>query len=131
MKCPSCNGTGRIKPEAVLVDIDGRCVRVGWMPEEVVYLTLHQARILHMLVRRFGCPVPHETMIAFVYPDNNEPDDVKSTLKVHVTHLRKRIDNLQLFVKAEHGIGYYLTRITDPKDVASEAGRLIMGPLGV
>lgn len=131
MKCPSCNGTGKIKPEAVAVDVDGRCVRVGWMPDEVVWLTHHQVRALHIMVRRFGCPVPHETMIAAVYPDNNEPDDVKSTLKVHMTHLRKRIASLQLFIKVEHGVGYYVTRVRDPKEVASEVGRVIMESLGV
>lgn len=94
---------------AVLVDGATRSVRVSWL-DETVHLTGYQTAALKALVRGMPDVVPHEVLIATIWPYRSQPAFPRDVLKVHINNLRKRIDCFGLRIVGDRNVGYRLTR---------------------
>ena len=95
--------------------------------EEPVRLTHLEFELLHCLLQRHGQTVAPSLILKEVW--GYEPDDDIETIRVHVRHLRTKLEpdpRKPRFIKTVYGAGYCLelptgTQIQDLKDVLAQA----------
>lgn len=104
---------GSLQVGDLSIDFARREVRVG---ERLVELTPKEYALLHCLMLNAGRVVPHETLLRFAWGSNHLDADVEM-LKVHVRHLREKIErnpSAPEYILTVRGAGYRMPRPTEP-----------------
>jgi DNA-binding response OmpR family regulator len=91
----------------VVVDLAGRCVRVGGVE---VRLTLKEFDLLAMLARAAGSVVSRDDLVTHVWQTTF--DGASRTLDVHVATLRAKLDRPGL-IETVRGVGYRLATTSE------------------
>lgn len=130
--CPHCRGVGHIGTDAIEVSVEMRQVACGWS-DAAVFLTEFQTAIMAMLVKRMPYHVERDAMIRKLW-GADEPEDAGRILRVHIYHLRQRIEVFGLKIIPLVGAGYYLARAPrnpSPQAVVAEAVNMIRDAIHV
>ncbi|HVC34218.1 MAG TPA: response regulator transcription factor [Chloroflexota bacterium] len=103
---------GNLRVGELSIDFGERDVRIG---NRSVDLTPKEYAILHCLMLNAGRVVPHDTLLSFAWGSNHLDGDVEM-LKVHVRHLREKIErnpSAPDYLLTVRGVGYRMRRPTD------------------
>jgi DNA-binding response OmpR family regulator len=84
-------------------DIAGQRAFAGEAPLE---LTKREMDVLECLMRRPGRIIPKEVLMDAVFPQGS--DTAENTVEVHVSRLRRKIEQAGVTVRALRGLGYRL-----------------------
>lgn len=108
--CPTCGAPFTGERPRVDLDLNSFICAAGW-----VRLPGHQAEILSILLKAYPGIARHDAIFLGLYGGGEMPET--DSIKVHITHLRKRLRRLGWGVRATYGRGYQLVRLTDGEDV--------------
>jgi two-component system response regulator CpxR len=108
---PSQNA--RIEVSGVLLDPGTREVTEGGKPVE---LTTFEFDILELLMRNAGRVLSRDTLMENFYNRKATPFD--RSIDMHISHLRRKLENGDSLIKTIRGVGYQFSR--GPEDAGAE-----------
>jgi two-component system response regulator CpxR len=103
----------RIEVSAIVLDPGTREVSVQGKPVE---LTTFEFDILEMLMRNAGRVVSRDSLMENFYNRKATPFD--RSIDMHISHLRKKLENGEALIKTIRGVGYQFSR--GPEDIVPE-----------
>ena len=104
---------GRVEVGGVLLDPGTRQVIASGAPVE---LTTFEFDILELLMRNAGHVLSRDTLMENFYNRKATPFD--RSIDMHISHLRKKLENGDALIKTIRGVGYQFSR--GPQDAAPE-----------
>jgi two-component system response regulator CpxR len=110
---PSPGAAGRIDVNGVVLDAGTRAVSSNGRPVE---LTTFEFDILEMLMRSAGRVLSRDALMENFYNRKATPFD--RSIDMHISHLRKKLDNGEALIKTIRGVGYQFCRT--PEDAPGE-----------
>jgi two-component system response regulator CpxR len=102
------SGSGRVEAAGIVVDPGARAVTAGGKPVE---LTTFEFDILEMLMRSAGKVLSRDTLMENFYNRKATPFD--RSIDMHISHLRKKLENGEALIKTIRGVGYQFCPTTD------------------
>ena len=103
----------RLEVNGIVLDTGTREVSAGGKPVE---LTTFEFDILEQLMRSAGHVLSRDALMENFYNRKATPFD--RSIDMHISHLRKKIDNGDAIIKTIRGVGYQFCRT--PEDAGSE-----------
>jgi two-component system response regulator CpxR len=103
----------RVEGGGIVLDPGTREVRVNGKPVE---LTTFEFDILELLMRNAGRVLSRDALMENFYNRKATPFD--RSIDMHISHLRKKLENGDSLIKTIRGVGYQFSR--GPEDVAGE-----------
>lgn len=103
-----------IEANGVRLHANTRQVTCGGAPVEVTSIEFD---ILEVLVRSAGRVVSRDDLTRFLY--NRQANPLERALDVHMSHLRKKLEQGQTLIRTVRGVGYLFASETD----VTEAGQ--------
>jgi two-component system response regulator CpxR len=103
----------RIEVSGILLDPGTRTVVVNGSPIE---LTTFEFDILELLMRNAGRVLSRDALMENFYNRKATPFD--RSIDMHISHLRKKLDNGEALIKTIRGVGYQFSR--GPEDAIAE-----------
>jgi two-component system response regulator CpxR len=94
-------------PSRATEDKDVSCVPV-WVGDEILAITATEFAILDLLVRSAGRVVTPDEVCAVLYQRPATP--FERSLEVHVSHLRKKLEQAGILIRPVRSVGYLLTK---------------------
>jgi two-component system response regulator CpxR len=110
---PASAASGRIEVNGVALDPGAREV---WARGKRVELTTFEFDILEMLMRSAGRVLSRDALMENFYNRKATPFD--RSIDMHISHLRKKLEEGDLLIKTIRGVGYQFCRT--PEDARSE-----------
>ncbi len=104
---------GRVEVGGVWLDPGTREVTAGGKP---VDLTTFEFDILELLMRNAGRVLSRDSLMENFYNRKATPFD--RSIDMHISHLRKKLDNGDSLIKTIRGVGYQFSR--GPEDAGAE-----------
>jgi two-component system, OmpR family, response regulator CpxR len=105
--------SARLEVGGVLLDPGMRAVAEGGKPVE---LTTFEFDILELLMRNAGRVLSRDTLMENFYNRKATPFD--RSIDMHISHLRKKLENGDALIKTIRGVGYQFSR--GPEDAGAE-----------
>ncbi len=109
---PASQG-GRLEVGGILLDPGTREVSASGKPVE---LTTFEFDILELLMRNAGRVLSRDTLMENFYNRKATPFD--RSIDMHISHLRKKLENGDALIKTIRGVGYQFSR--GPEDAVPE-----------
>jgi two-component system response regulator CpxR len=103
----------RIEVSGILLDPGTRTVVVNGSPVEV---TTFEFDILELLMRNAGRVLSRDALMENFYNRKATPFD--RSIDMHISHLRKKLENGEALIKTIRGVGYQFSR--GPEDAVAE-----------
>jgi two-component system, OmpR family, response regulator CpxR len=103
------DGSGRLEVNGVVIDPGARQV---YSNGNSVELTTFEFDILEMLMRSAGHVISRDDLMENFYNRKATPFD--RSLDMHISHLRKKLENGDALIKTIRGVGYQFAR--EPED---------------
>ena len=103
----------RIEVSGILLDPGTRTVVVNGNPIE---LTTFEFDILELLMRNAGRVLSRDALMENFYNRKATPFD--RSIDMHISHLRKKLENGEALIKTIRGVGYQFSR--GPEDAVTE-----------
>jgi two-component system, OmpR family, response regulator CpxR len=110
---PASANSGRVEVAGITLDPGARTVSAGGKP---VDLTTFEFDILEMLMRSAGKVLSRDTLMENFYNRKATPFD--RSIDMHISHLRRKIENGDALIKTIRGVGYQFCRT--PEDAGTE-----------
>jgi two-component system response regulator CpxR len=105
--------SNRLEVSGILLDPGTREVMAGGKP---VDLTTFEFDILELLMRNAGRVLSRDTLMENFYNRKATPFD--RSIDMHISHLRKKLENGDALIKTIRGVGYQFSR--GPEDAVAE-----------
>lgn len=105
--------SGRIEVSGIMLDPGTREVSAGGKSIE---LTTFEFDILEMLLRNAGRVLSRDALMENFYNRKATPFD--RSIDMHISHLRKKLENGDALIKTIRGVGYQFSR--GPEDAGAE-----------
>ncbi len=99
---------GKLEVNGILIDPGSREVYVGSTPVEV---TTFEFDILEVLMRAAGRVVSRDELMEELYGRKATPFD--RSVDMHISHLRKKLEQDKPLIKTVRGVGYQFVRTPD------------------
>jgi two-component system response regulator CpxR len=109
---PAAQGN-RLEVSGILLDPGTREVMAGGKP---IDLTTFEFDILELLMRNAGRVLSRDALMENFYNRKATPFD--RSIDMHISHLRKKLENGDALIKTIRGVGYQFSR--GPEDAAAE-----------
>src|SRR5882724_4928933 len=103
----------RIEVSGILLDPGTRTLSVNGSPIE---LTTFEFDILELLMRNAGRVLSRDALMENFYNRKATPFD--RSIDMHISHLRKKLENGEALIKTIRGVGYQFSR--GPEDAVAE-----------
>jgi two-component system, OmpR family, response regulator CpxR len=103
----------RIEVSGIVLDPGTRTVAVNGSPIE---LTTFEFDILELLMRNAGRVLSRDALMENFYNRKATPFD--RSIDMHISHLRKKLENGEALIKTIRGVGYQFSR--GPEDAVAE-----------
>jgi two-component system response regulator CpxR len=110
---PATAPSGRVEVAGISLDPGSRTVTAGGKPVE---LTTFEFDILELLMRSAGTVLSRDALMENFYNRKATPFD--RSIDMHISHLRKKLENGESLIKTIRGVGYQFCRT--PEDVPAE-----------
>jgi two-component system response regulator CpxR len=110
---PAAATAGRVEVAGIALDPASRTVTVGGKPVE---LTTFEFDILDLLMRSAGTVLSRDALMENFYNRKATPFD--RSIDMHISHLRKKLENGEALIKTIRGVGYQFCRT--PEDAGTE-----------
>jgi two-component system response regulator CpxR len=110
---PAAAAAGRVEVAGIALDPASRTVTVGGKPVE---LTTFEFDILDLLMRSAGTVLSRDALMENFYNRKATPFD--RSIDMHISHLRKKLENGEALIKTIRGVGYQFCRT--PEDAGTE-----------
>ena len=110
---PGSPAGSRIEVSGVLLDPGTRTAASAGKPIE---LTTFEFDILELLMRNAGHVLSRDALMENFYNRKATPFD--RSIDMHISHLRKKLENGEALIKTIRGVGYQFSR--GPEDAAAE-----------
>ncbi len=110
---PAAGTPGRVEVNGIALDTGSREV---FSNGKHVELTTFEFDILEMLMRSAGRVLSRDALMENFYNRKATPFD--RSIDMHISHLRKKLDNGEALIKTIRGVGYQFCRT--PEDARSE-----------
>src|SRR5207247_9213551 len=110
---PAPSGAGRVEVAGIALDPAARTVMANGKP---VDLTTFEFDILELLMRSAGAVLSRDTLMENFYNRKATPYD--RSIDMHISHLRKKLENGEALIKTIRGVGYQFSR--GPEDAVAE-----------
>ena len=101
--------SGRVETAGIVLDPGTRTVTVNGKPVE---LTTFEFDILELLMRSAGKVLSRDALMENFYNRKATPFD--RSIDMHISHLRKKLENGDDLIKTIRGVGYQFCRPGDP-----------------
>jgi two-component system response regulator CpxR len=105
--------SGRVEVGGIALDPGTREVMAGGKPVE---LTTFEFDILELLMRNAGRVLSRDSLMENFYNRKATPFD--RSIDMHISHLRKKLENGDSLIKTIRGVGYQFSR--GPEDAGAE-----------
>ena len=117
---PSCAATNRVRPASGRIEVNGIALDPGTREVSAdgkrVELTTFEFDILEMLMRSAGRVLSRDALMENFYNRKATPFD--RSIDMHISHLRKKLEDGDALIKTIRGVGYQFCRT--PEDAAAE-----------
>jgi two-component system response regulator CpxR len=110
---PAASVSGRVEVAGITLDPASRTVIAHG---KAVELTTFEFDILELLMRSAGTVLSRDALMENFYNRKATPFD--RSIDMHISHLRKKLENGESLIKTIRGVGYQLCRT--PEDVRTE-----------
>jgi two-component system response regulator CpxR len=105
---PASNTSSRVEVAGIVLDPGSRTVVANGKPVE---LTTFEFDILELLLRSAGSVLSRDTLMENFYNRKATPFD--RSIDMHISHLRKKLENGESLIKTIRGVGYQFCRTPD------------------
>src|SRR5689334_146030 len=105
--------SGRVETAGIVLDPGTRTVMVNGNPVE---LTTFEFDILELLMRSAGKVLSRDALMENFYNRKATPFD--RSIDMHISHLRKKLENGESLIKTIRGVGYQFCRT--PEDLPTQ-----------
>ena len=95
--------------------------------QETLGLSNLEARVLRLLLAKFGSPVSYQAITEATYFDRDAPSDPDGIMKTRIAHIRRRIAKLGLQIKTMHNAGYVLYSDGEDASIIGDLKAMILG----
>jgi two-component system response regulator CpxR len=110
---PANHAGGRVEVAGIALDPGARTVTAHGKPVE---LTTFEFDILELLMRSAGSVLSRDALMENFYNRKATPFD--RSIDMHISHLRKKLENGESLIKTIRGVGYQFCRT--PEDAVAE-----------
>jgi len=118
---PATAPSGRVEAAGIVLDPASRTVTANGKP---VDLTTFEFDILEMLMRSAGKVLSRDALMENFY--NRKATQFDRSIDMHISHLRKKLENGEALIKTIRGVGYQFCwpgeapRLRMPEDAGTE-----------